>query len=387
MKSIKKSLPNIICLIILLSIVFLIINICIQKNIKDILQAETNGKYAENEIEGIVSETVDPVTEVTITLGNNVIIRKGDSTSIVKKLTGGQEYKSIEYTSSNENILTIDSNTERVTGVGAGTATITCTITNYDETSVTGSCTLTVVDLEYNPNGGEYVASYNNNISIPAKTATIETEIIMEGIDSNVGEVQYAWNQNAQTQPTSWTIFSKIGGTISKTDAAEGSWYLWIKISHITGSEKYVVYRSNAFVVKEDIIYSTSTEYKIEEGYIREIQPNTKISDFKTKIVTNVNAKIYDNEENELDDDDIVKTGIKIVLEEGTSYKIVVKGDVDGDGKVDIEDIFAINKHRLNKLKLENEFLLAGDVNDDKEADFNDILQINKYRLEKIQIL
>ena len=328
------------------------------------------------EVSGIVPR-VEQV-ELTLTSENN-ILKKGNTALISKKLIGGEEYKSIKYTSGNEDILSIDNEKTTVTGIGTGTTTITCTITNYDGTSIEGNCELTVVDLKYNPNGGKY--------TVP-KTATIETEIIMEGIDSNIENVQYAWNQDGETRPTNWEDFSKMGGTISKTDATKGNWYLWVKILHITGSDKYVVYKSDVFTVEEEPIYITSTEYEIGEGYITGIQPNTKISDFKAKIETNADLKIYDNEDNELNDNDIVKTGIKITaIEEGISYKIVVKGDVNGDGKADMEDIFSINKHRLNKLNLKDEFLLAGDVNNDEKVDISDILQINKYRLEKIQIL
>ena len=69
------------------------------------------------------------------------------------------------------------------------------------------------------------------------------------------------------------------------------------------------------------------------------------------------------------------------------TFTIVVLGDANGDGKADFKDILLINKHRLNKSNLEEEYLLAGDVNEDGEADFKDILQINKFRLGKINEL
>ena len=62
----------------------------------------------------------------------------------------------------------------------------------------------------------------------------------------------------------------------------------------------------------------------------------------------------------------------------------LLKGDVNGDGKVDFLDILAINKHRLGKTLLKGIYLEAADVNGDNVADFKDILQINKYRLGKI---
>ena len=51
------------------------------------------------------------------------------------------------------------------------------------------------------------------------------------------------------------------------------------------------------------------------------------------------------------------------------------------------EDILSINKHRLNKAQLTNEYLEAGDVNKDGKVDIKDLLQINKFRLGKIDTL
>ena len=46
-----------------------------------------------------------------------------------------------------------------------------------------------------------------------------------------------------------------------------------------------------------------------------------------------------------------------------------------------------VNKHRLGKASLKDEYLIAGDVNKDGKVDIRDILQINKYRLNKINLL
>ena len=66
---------------------------------------------------------------------------------------------------------------------------------------------------------------------------------------------------------------------------------------------------------------------------------------------------------------------------------VVLKGDANGDGKVDFLDILAINKHRLGKTQLKGIYLEAADVTGDGKADFTDILKINKYRLGKISSL
>ena len=88
----------------------------------------------------------------------------------------------------------------------------------------------------------------------------------------------------------------------------------------------------------------------------------------------------------EISGTDMIKTGQ--VLEVGEdSYKLVVKGDSNADGKADIMDILQINRHRLNKIRLTDCYLKAADVNGDNKADIMDILKINRYRLGKINEL
>ena len=121
-----------------------------------------------------------------------------------------------------------------------------------------------------------------------------------------------------------------------------------------------------------------SNVYEVGEKEIRKIQPKTKSRQLKNNITSNTNIKITNNE-NEVSDEAFLATGMT-----ANGYKIIVTGDTNGDGKADIQDILNINKHRLNKTKLENEYLKAGDVTGDGKVDIQDILKINKYRLNKI---
>lgn len=131
-------------------------------------------------------------------------------------------------------------------------------------------------------------------------------------------------------------------------------------------------------------------EMQDSKNYIKNIKVNETIENLKEKIATNGEIKIYQGETEITDKTKRIATGmeIKITLnEESQNYLLIVTGDVNGDAKVDLSDILAINKHRLNKVALLGEKLLAGDVNNDGKTDLNDILQINKFRLGKIENL
>lgn len=131
----------------------------------------------------------------------------------------------------------------------------------------------------------------------------------------------------------------------------------------------------------------TSDTYMIEASIIKNIQPQTILSNFKQNIITNATLLKIVNNTIELSNNDIIGTGMQLVLENKISYTLIVKGDSNGNGKTDLQDILAINKHRLNKVQLQDEYLTASDVNNDGKADVRDILQINKYRLDKINEL
>lgn len=82
-----------------------------------------------------------------------------------------------------------------------------------------------------------------------------------------------------------------------------------------------------------------------------------------------------------------VKTGDYLTLNGDIKYIIVVKGDVTKDGKVDISDIFEMNKMRLGYKTGDVIQRLAGDVVESDKVDMDDIFQVNKYRLKMINSL
>ena len=125
--------------------------------------------------------------------------------------------------------------------------------------------------------------------------------------------------------------------------------------------------------------------------YVSNIQPKVDATAFKGNIETNGEISIQaDDETHSVISSGYVATGYKVIVTKGETtkeYVIVVKGDANGDGDANFNDILQVNKHRLHKITLTGAFVKAGDVTGDKVADFKDILQINKFRLKKINEL
>ena len=137
---------------------------------------------------------------------------------------------------------------------------------------------------------------------------------------------------------------------------------------------------------------STAKTYAQEEGIkyliiMDEINPKTTVEQLSKSIGSEEQNEIKDKNGGIIANTAYVTTGSTVETKDGENYIIIVKGDCNGDGKSDIQDIFAINKHRLNNGKLINEYLLAGDANRDGKTNINDIFEINKYRLGIKEIL
>jgi len=132
----------------------------------------------------------------------------------------------------------------------------------------------------------------------------------------------------------------------------------------------------------------TSEKYTISEEYITKITDKTTLNAFKEAISANAEEiKIVNKDNQELTSEDIIGTGMILILKskaETRQFKLVISGDATGDGKADFKDIVLINRYRLHKTTLEEEYLMAGEVTGDEKVDFKDIVRINRFRLNKI---
>ena len=122
----------------------------------------------------------------------------------------------------------------------------------------------------------------------------------------------------------------------------------------------------------------TSEEYLINEDDIKKIIVKTTISDFVEKMNIREEYTILDNEGNVVSDDEIVKTGMKLKLESGKEYDLIVRGDINGDGKVTLTDLSKLILH-YNGMKgfiLDGAPCKAADMNYDDKVSLTDISQM-----------
>lgn len=72
---------------------------------------------------------------------------------------------------------------------------------------------------------------------------------------------------------------------------------------------------------------------------------------------------------------------LKVTNNGEADYTIVIYGDNNGDGEIDIIDLLKVQKNLLGASKLEGAYLKASDVNKDGEVDIIDLLKIQKHIL------
>ena len=121
-------------------------------------------------------------------------------------------------------------------------------------------------------------------------------------------------------------------------------------------------------------------------------EPNTTLIDFKDNMINpNEFIKIYDLDNNELLDDEVVKTGLIIKLEiNGTVYDeaiMIVRGDIDGDGIIAVSDEAMLTDHILSISVIDDYRFYAADIEEDELLDVVDDSLITDYILGIIDSL
>ena len=324
----------------------------------------------------------DPVISVTgVSLNKNSLsLEKGSNETLIATITqSNATNKNVTWRSSNTSIATVNSS-GKVTAVKAGTATITVTT---EDGGKTATCNVTVTDSDISitdPVISVTGVSLNKN-SLSLEKGSDET-LIATVTPSNATNKNVTWrssNTSVATVNSSGKVTAVKAGTATITVTTEdggktATCFITVREQFNLEFEEYVV------------------EYNDENepyNYIKNIKPKTTLESVMNNIISKsyINIIITDANGNIVNNNnELVKTEMKMIVNTGIGnieYYMVVNGDINGDGKSTIEDIFEVNKARLKVLTLQGAKKRAADLNDDQQIDFNDILKINKLRISK----
>ena len=144
---------------------------------------------------------------------------------------------------------------------------------------------------------------------------------------------------------------------------------------------------------EDDSEYITSHVYTIADGIIKTVSSLTLPEPFRDNL-DNENEKLHifkvtkSNEETietEIDEETYVGTGMIVKLISGGKIKdfksILVKGDVTGDGAIELQDVMIVLSNYLGNSQLEGIYFMAANMNDEGEIDLQDVMAVLKMYL------
>ena len=118
--------------------------------------------------------------------------------------------------------------------------------------------------------------------------------------------------------------------------------------------------------------------YILHDNYIMNITFNTKRNIFLSNIKTDSEIKILKQNNEEILENEIIKTGYKMILNDNQEYIIIVRGDINCDGNVSLTDLSKLIMH-YNEVK---GYILTGyqekgaDLNMDGKVSLVDLSQL-----------
>ena len=91
--------------------------------------------------------------------------------------------------------------------------------------------------------------------------------------------------------------------------------------------------------------------YKLHKNYIMNISYGTTLKEFINNISTDSSLKIIKEDNQEItNDSELIKTGLKLIVDDKDEYILVVRGDINCDGKVTLTDLSKLILH-YNEVK------------------------------------
>jgi len=338
----KKKIENLVFALILLMITVIFINNIFSKDKNEIIEKDT-------------------ITQKTIAKKEKERDLETDLEDILKKIKGIEDvqvlitYSETELTNQDV-IATISFNKPNVIVENGNTHTFT----------KNGEYTFEYVDEAGNNGMTTAIVNWIDKVSPTAKVTYDITEMTDKNVVATLTDASEEITITNNDGKNTYTFTENGEFKFEIVDNAGNKGTVIAKVTWIN--------KNNDFIFESD-------NYTIEENFISMIRPGiddkkgTTVKEFKENITTNQSIKvIYEGEE--LSDDDIVVTGMILKVGEDLRYTLVVRGDIDGDGEITINDLAKLRLHCIEKELLTSERLIAADVDNDGEITINDVAQL-----------
>lgn len=131
----------------------------------------------------------------------------------------------------------------------------------------------------------------------------------------------------------------------------------------------------NKTQISFQIMENNNQNYIIQDNIIKNISEQTKKSDFDNKLKLEITYKIARNDE-EINEKDNIATGDVLTTSAGDKYTLIVTGDLNKDGKLDLKDLVKMRKYFLDGNNLDENEILAADCNFDGKINLKDLVKM-----------
>ena len=281
------------------------------------------------------------ITNIELKLSKNKINKNERINLEVKILPEEIKDAKLTYKSNNISVAQVNQNGE-ILGVGVGKTSIIVMAENGVSSSIEIEIVTEIEEILVDIDNvtlqiGE---NYKINTLIYPKDAT-NKELNYESLDNSVVEIDNNGNICA------------VGNGETQVKISSGQVSKLIDI--------LVIDKINSNDLRFD--NNLSVEANIIKGI--DITQNT-VSNIKNSISTNYDINIYNVENKLLEENDLVGTGSYInISRDGDTiieYKVLIYGDVNGDGKINSVDLLVLQRHILEIQKFSGIFLKAGNI-------------------------
>ncbi len=117
-----------------------------------------------------------------------------------------------------------------------------------------------------------------------------------------------------------------------------------------------------------------------QSNYLTGVKANTTLSALKSKFSTSIEVLSPDGKT--LSDSDLIATGCSVAVYSGSTFvgnlKVVIKGDINGDGKVESSDYIMIKRSFLGTYTIENEYMMAALVSGGVKLSIADYVMVKR---------
>lgn len=216
---------------------------------------------------------------------------------------------------------------------------------------------------------------------------------------SDFDAVRVEYTYNAITSANSIKVEAKtedskasVSGTGTYNFTSDGTVKVTLTVTAEDGSKTVYVVDIKKVVPSESITVNdvvSKMGVKVDGSIMYGISPGTEVSTLVKTVTSNKGQASVVNSSNKSKTTGALASGDKITIS-GTNekkvYTIAVRGDVNGDGTVKINDLILVQSHILNKGKLTGYKLYAGDTNYDGAVKINDLIMIQSQILDKLNL-